>query len=736
MPLTSGQTFAGYTIIRLLGSGGMGEVYLAQHPRLPRRDALKLLPHDWSADAEYRARFNREADLASTLWHPNIVGVHDRGEDDDQLWISMDYVEGLDAARLLASKSRSGLDPHQVANIVTAVAGALDHAHDRGLLHRDIKPANIMVTTDEQRILLADFGIVRSRNDISGLTATNFTVGTVAFAAPEQLMGEEIDGRADQYALAATAYNLLTGSHLFPNSNPAVVIGRHLNATPPTLSNTRPELAALDPVLAIALAKNPADRFRQCRDFAHALSLARVQARISDINQSATLSAINVKHSVPSAATVSAAKKPATSPKPVTGARKPPASGISGDSHTARRPIKNGSEIALRKPLALAAMSTVGVVAIGAIAWIGLHVVRSEKPAAIRNPNSSSIFAPPNVCADPTTTAAQLPIRDKLAQLLMVGVKNADDARAVVNNYHVGGILIGSWTDLSIFNGPLADIAAKAGPLPLAVSVDEEGGRVSRLRSLIGTAPAARTLAQTHTVAQVHDMAAERGKKMRDLGITIDFAPVVDVSDSPDDSMIGDRSFSSDPGTVTAYAGAYAQGLRDAGLLPVLKHFPGHGNVAGDSRTGAVVTPPLSDLQNIDLVPYRTLVTAAPVAVMVGHLEVPGLTGDDPASLSRTAVQLLRDGTGYGAPPFNGPVFSDDLSNAAAISDRYGVGEAALRTLQAGTDNALWMSTNEVPAVMDRLQKAVATGDLPMQRVDESLVRVATMKDPNRRCGQ
>jgi serine/threonine-protein kinase len=102
MPLANGQTFAGYTIIRLLGSGGMGEVYLAQHPRLPRRDALKLLPHDWSADTEYRARFNREADLASTLWHPHIVGVHDRGEEDGQLWISMDYVEGQDAARLLA----------------------------------------------------------------------------------------------------------------------------------------------------------------------------------------------------------------------------------------------------------------------------------------------------------------------------------------------------------------------------------------------------------------------------------------------------------------------------------------------------------------------------------------------------------------------------------------------------------------------------------------------------------
>jgi beta-N-acetylhexosaminidase len=337
--------------------------------------------------------------------------------------------------------------------------------------------------------------------------------------------------------------------------------------------------------------------------------------------------------------------------------------------------------------------------------------------------------APP-ACGDVTT----LPVRDKLAQLLMVGVKDADDARSVVNGYHVGGIFIGSWTDLSIFKGPLADIAAKAGPLPLAVSVDEEGGRVSRLRSLIGAAPSPRELAQTQTVAQVHDVAAERGKKMRGLGITIDFAPVVDVTDATD-GVIGDRSFGGDPNTVTAYAGAYAQGLRDAGLLPVLKHFPGHGHGSGDSHTGGVVTPPLSDLENADLVPYRTLVTAAPVAVMLGHLQVPGLTGDDPASLSPAAVQLLRNGVGYGAPAFNGPVFTDDLSSMGAISDRYGVAEAVLRTLQAGTDVALWVTTDEVPAVLDRLQKAMAAGELPAQRVDDALVRVAAMKGRSPACG-
>jgi serine/threonine-protein kinase len=274
MPLADGATFAGYTIVRLLGCGGMGEVYLAQHPRLPRRDALKVLPATVSADSEYRERFNREADIAATLWHPHIVGVHDRGDFNGQIWISMDYVEGTDAARLRNDRYPNGMPKHEVFEIVAAVADALDYAHQRNLLHRDVKPANILLgypESGEQRIQLADFGIARWANDISGLTATNMTVGTVSYAAPEQLMGGQLDGRADQYALAATAFHLLTGSPPFENFNPAVVIGQHLSASPPDIGARRPELAALDPVLSKALAKDPKDRFDRCADFARAL---------------------------------------------------------------------------------------------------------------------------------------------------------------------------------------------------------------------------------------------------------------------------------------------------------------------------------------------------------------------------------------------------------------------------------------------------------------------------------
>ncbi len=152
--------------------------------------------------------------------------------------------------------------------------GALDYAHDRGLLHRDVKPANILLThpeDGERRILLADFGVARHLGNISGITETNVAVGTVAYAAPEQLTGSNIDGRADQYALAATAFHLLTGAPPFQHSNPIAVISQHLHEDPPRLSDYRPDLAHLDDVFFKALAKQPEDRFERCRAFAAAV---------------------------------------------------------------------------------------------------------------------------------------------------------------------------------------------------------------------------------------------------------------------------------------------------------------------------------------------------------------------------------------------------------------------------------------------------------------------------------
>jgi serine/threonine protein kinase, bacterial len=293
MPLRDGEQFAEFKIVRLLGSGGMGEVYLAQHPRLPRQEALKVLPSALSSDSEYRERFSREADIASTLYHPHIVGVHDRGESDGRLWISMDFINGTDAAEVLRH-APGGLPPLEVAEIATAIADALDYAHDHGLLHRDVKPANILLSrppSGRQRILLADFGISRWLDDTNGLTKTNTTLGTVLYSAPEQLTGGAMDGRTDQYALAATVYHLLTGAPPYDNSNPAAVIGQHLSAPIPPLAQRDPSLARFDSVLRTALAKEPGQRFARCSDFAAAFSAHATASRPVPVDAARTMAA-------------------------------------------------------------------------------------------------------------------------------------------------------------------------------------------------------------------------------------------------------------------------------------------------------------------------------------------------------------------------------------------------------------------------------------------------------------
>ncbi len=326
MPLAEGEVFAGYTVLRLLGAGGMGEVYLVQHPRLPRQEALKVLPAELTSDHEYRERFDREAAMGATLWHPNIVALHDRGEFEGQLWISMDYVDGTDAARRLQDYV-DGLAPDEVARIVTGVADALDYAHDHHMLHRDVKPANILIAQSNtgSRALLADFGIARRLDDPGTLTSTNMTVGTVLYAAPEQLLGDPLDGRADQYALAATAFHLLTGSPIFQHSNPSVVISSHLTKPPPSIEDRLPELSVLGPVFAKALSKSREERYDSCLEFARALEheLDALAREVGAVEQTVSSEAARPPKMPPKMLSKKPRKTPPTSP-PKTSKRKVP----------------------------------------------------------------------------------------------------------------------------------------------------------------------------------------------------------------------------------------------------------------------------------------------------------------------------------------------------------------------------------------------------------------------------
>ena len=318
--LSAGQFFADYRIVRSLGVGGMGEVYLAAHPRLPREDALKVLPAELTGDAIFRARFTREADLASQLDHPSIVSVYDRGEFQGQLWIAMKYIPGSDCDAVL---KRDGVpEPRVVAEIVTAVADALDYAHSRGMVHRDVKPANILVddSSSRRKVYLTDFGIARKVTSETALTGANLTVGSIQYCSPEQLRGQDLDGTSDQYALACTAFRLLTGRAPFPAKTPTGIINAHLNSAAPRVTAVLPTLApAVDQVLARAMEKQPARRYRSCGDFAAELTGALTRPGFTPTGADSYAPTMIGRNPVPPAA---APQPPAPGPQ-TPGARTP-----------------------------------------------------------------------------------------------------------------------------------------------------------------------------------------------------------------------------------------------------------------------------------------------------------------------------------------------------------------------------------------------------------------------------
>ncbi|MFF0635087.1 protein kinase [Nocardia sp. NPDC004151] len=296
MRLDPGAEFSGFTIERTLGTGGMGVVYLARNPRLNRLVALKVLGELIAGDTRGRARFEREAALAARLEHPNIVAVYDRAASDADLpWISMKYVGGGDVAQRMTERGGPLPDDHAV-RILTDAARALDYAHRHGILHRDVKPGNILLDddpahpgTDRKRAVLTDFGIARALDDTLTLTGT---AATFAYAAPERFHGATADHRADIYSLGCTFYELLTARQPFPHTDQAAVIAAHLNTPPPRPTDIRPELpSGINDVIAIALAKNPADRYPTCAALAEAATQILIRSRPANPRTAPTLAA-------------------------------------------------------------------------------------------------------------------------------------------------------------------------------------------------------------------------------------------------------------------------------------------------------------------------------------------------------------------------------------------------------------------------------------------------------------
>jgi beta-N-acetylhexosaminidase len=317
---------------------------------------------------------------------------------------------------------------------------------------------------------------------------------------------------------------------------------------------------------------------------------------------------------------------------------------------------------------------------------------------------------------------AALSPRARLAMVLMVGVDGDDSpgVRALLSSDgRPGGVFVrpgrSVWADGGLSEG------VEDG-LPLLVAVDDEGGRVQPLSGVLDDLPSAARLAE-RTSADLEAVARARGERLRSLGVTVVFGPVVDVGGG---GGIGDRSFGDSSPEVVDAAGAYARGLRAAGLLPVVKHFPGHGRADADTHDGPGVVPHLEALRVSDLVPFDVLMAERPLGVMVGHLDVPGLTAEGvPASLSPDAIGLLR-----GAYEFDGLVVTDDLAAMDSVLQRFSVPEAAERALAAGVDLVLLSQPTDVAAVLDRLEEAVETGRIPERRLAAALQRVAAVGCP------
>jgi serine/threonine protein kinase len=260
--LEVGSTFAGHRIERLLGVGGMGEVYLATRLDGERAVALKVVSPRVAGDVRFRRRFERESRLARGLRHGHIVGVHQAGESEGRLYMSMAYVDGVDLSAVLAE--RGWLHPAHAAVIVTQVAGALDAAADAGLVHRDVKPGNILLEArgDGPHAYLGDFGLSKHVSSTSGVTRTGHWVGTIDYASPEQLQAAEVDRATDVYALGGVLHKMLTGEVPYPRDRDLDKMVAHLSEPPPRPSATTGEIPGrFDEVVARAMAKRPEDRY-------------------------------------------------------------------------------------------------------------------------------------------------------------------------------------------------------------------------------------------------------------------------------------------------------------------------------------------------------------------------------------------------------------------------------------------------------------------------------------------
>lgn len=364
--------------------------------------------------------------------------------------------------------------------------------------------------------------------------------------------------------------------------------------------------------------------------------------------------------------------------------------------------------------------SCIGLLASGFLPRASAQGTASAGAVAAPEPAAAVQATPPSNC-----TPASLTLR--AAQTLVVGVPHVvsptDPLALEVLSLGVGGVFINEGNALDAEQVQALTRGLRAGStLPLLVTTDEESGRVSSFRHLIGSTSSPRTLAGARSAADVRAYAAELGAQLADLGLNSDLAPVADLDGGVSTGVIGDRAFSDDPLVAGEYAQAFAAGLADAGLLPVVKHFPGHGAAVEDVHSrGATVDTPLEDLLSNDVLPFIDAIEAGAPIIMVGHPTYTALDADKPASVSRASYRLLRD------LGFKGVAMTDSLG-MGAIHRRWDFPRAAVLSLRAGADAVLATDGRHAANMVDAIVEAVQSGDLSERRLDQAVARMLALK--------
>lgn len=323
---------------------------------------------------------------------------------------------------------------------------------------------------------------------------------------------------------------------------------------------------------------------------------------------------------------------------------------------------------------------------------------------------------------------------EKIGQLLMVGIEGTEldgDTAKFLKERRIGGVIlfgrnIQNAEQVAALTEALKGLENGPGGVGMLIGTDQEGGRVNRLPGERGKFPSAKALAADGGPERVREAAGEMAAQLKEMGINLNFAPILDINSNPNNPVIGDRAFGSDPETVSKMGLAFIRGMLDQGIIPVAKHFPGHGDTLVDSHTDLpVVENTMDRLQSFELVPFKKAVEEGVPAIMSAHILLPQVDSDNPATLSPEIIGgILRERL-----EFDGVVVSDDL-DMGAITKLYSPGEAAVRAVKAGVDMVLVGHTRDnMIGVLDALAGALRSGEIDQHTIDRAVKRVLVLKE-------